>query len=62
MVISARMTLIDVPLWQIGVAVMVNILTIYFCIRFATKIYSTTILLSDNKPGWKDIMRILKVS
>lgn len=62
LVMPARMTLIDVPLWQLGVAFMVNLLTIYYSIRFGAKIYRVTILMTGKRPGWKEIYKWIRYS
>jgi ABC-2 type transport system permease protein len=60
LVMPARMTLIDVPLWQVGVAFLVNLLTIWCCIRAGAKIYRLTILMTGKRPAWADIWRWLR--
>jgi ABC-2 type transport system permease protein len=60
LVMPARMTLIDVPLWQIAVAFVVNLLTILCCIRAGAKIYRLTILITGKRPAWADIWRWLR--
>jgi ABC-2 type transport system permease protein len=57
LVMPARMTLIDVPMWQLGVAFVVNLLTFYVCIRSGAKIYRITILMTGKRPGWKEIYK-----
>jgi ABC-2 type transport system permease protein len=60
LVMPARMTLIDVPLWQLGVATLVNFATFYFCIRGGAKIYRITILLTGKRPNWSEIWKWLR--
>jgi ABC-2 type transport system permease protein len=60
LVMPARMTLIDVPLWQVGVAFLMNLLTIWLCIRAGAKIYRLTILMTGKRPAWADIWRWLR--
>lgn len=60
MVMPARMTLIDVPLWQLVVATLVNIATIYCCIRGGAKIYRITILMTGKRPSWAEIWKWLR--
>lgn len=60
LVMPARMTLIDVPLWQTAVAFVVNLLTIWCCIRAGAKIYRLTILITGKRPAWADIWRWLR--
>lgn len=60
MIMPARMVLIDVPLWQLGIAILVNIATLWLCIRFGAKLYRITILMTGKKPGWKEIYKWLR--
>lgn len=60
LVMPARMTLIDVPLWQLGVATLVNFATFYFCIRGGAKIYRITILMTGKRPNWAEIWKWLR--
>jgi ABC-2 type transport system permease protein len=60
MVMPARMTLIDVPLWQLGLAMLVNLATIWLCIRGSAKIYRTTILMTGKRPAWSEIWKWLR--
>lgn len=60
LVMPARMTLIDVPLWQLGVATLVNLATFYFCIRGGAKIYRITILMTGKRPNWSEIWKWLR--
>lgn len=60
MVMPARMALIDVPLWQVAVALVVNLATIWFCIRGSARIYRLTILMTGKRPGWREIWKWLR--
>jgi ABC-2 type transport system permease protein len=62
LVMPARMTLIDVPLWQVAVAFVVNLLTIRACIRAGARIYRLTILMTGKHPAWGDIWRWLRTA
>ena len=59
-IMPARMTLIDVPMWQMLVAIVVNVATFYYCIQFGAKIYRVTILMTGKKPGWKEMIKWLR--
>jgi ABC-2 type transport system permease protein len=60
LVMPARMTLIDVPLWQLGVATLVNFATFYACIRGGAKIYRITILMTGKRPNWSEVWKWLR--
>lgn len=60
MVMPARMALIDVPLWQVLVALAVNLATIWFCIRGSARIYRLTILMTGKRPDWREIWKWLR--
>ena len=55
-----RMAVIDVALWQIGVAIAVNILTLLFVFSFAGKIYRIGVLKTGKKPKWKEVYRWIR--
>ncbi len=60
MIMPARMTLIDVPIWQFAVAVGANVVTLYFVVLMAAKIYRVGILISGKRPTWPEIYRWLR--
>lgn len=62
LVMPARMTLIDVPLWQVGVAFLMNLLTIWCCIKAGAKIYRITILMTGKRPSWAEIWTWLRTA
>ncbi len=59
-VMPARMTLIDVPTWQLIAAILINILTIIAIFPVAGKIYRVGILITGKKPKWSEVVRWLK--
>lgn len=59
-VMPAKMALIDVPLWQIIVATVVNILTIFAIFPIAGKIYRVGIMMTGKKPSWGEVVKWLK--
>ncbi|RMD50073.1 MAG: ABC transporter permease [Ignavibacteria bacterium] len=59
-VMPAKMTIADVPVWQIGVAVVVNLLTIAAIFPVAGKIYRVGILRTGKKPKWSEVIKWLK--
>lgn len=59
-VMPVRMAVVDVPLWEVGVALSVNILTLLFVFSFAGKIYRIGVLKSGKKPQWKEVYRWIR--
>ncbi|MBU2491929.1 MAG: ABC transporter permease [Bacteroidetes bacterium] len=59
-VMPARMTLTDIPLWQFGIAVAVNISVVLLIFALAGKIYRVGILSTGKKPSWKEVIKWLK--
>lgn len=57
-----RMALIDVPMWQTAFQLLSNLVILYFIIRFSSKVYRITILMTGKKPKWKDILRWAKTA
>lgn len=62
MVMPARMTLVDVPLWQFILSIVVNIATIVLLFPLAGKIFKVGILRTGKKPKWAEIIKWLKYS
>lgn len=60
LVMPARLALIDVPLWQIGLAVLVNLATMYLIVRMVGKIYRVGVLMTGKKPTWPEVYKWLK--
>ncbi len=59
-VMPARMTVIDVPNWQIILSIIVNIAVIYFLFPLAGKIFQVGILRTGKKPSWGEVVKWLK--
>ncbi|NCS90180.1 MAG: hypothetical protein AUK34_10720 [Ignavibacteria bacterium CG2_30_36_16] len=59
-VMPARMTIIEVPLWQFALAVVVNVGTLLLIFPAAGKIYRVGILMTGKKPKWSEIIKWLK--
>lgn len=62
LVMPARLTLIDVPPWQVAVAIVVNLLTIWACVRAGAKIYRLTILMTGKRPTWGEVWSWLRLA
>jgi ABC-2 type transport system permease protein len=59
-VMPARMALVDIPAWQIALAVIVNLSTLAIIFPLAGKIYRVGILMSGKKPKWGEVVKWLK--
>lgn len=62
LVMPPRMTLIDVPLWQHILAILVNIGTLLGVFLIVGKIYRIGILMTGKKPKWSEVAKWLKAS
>lgn len=62
LVMPVRMVLIDVPIWQFLIAVIVNLATLYFVVLLCGKIYRFTILMTGKNPSWKEIYKWMRYS
>ncbi len=61
-VMPARMILVEVPLWQISLSVVINIVVLIGIVKLAGKIYRIGILLTGKKPKWSEVFSWLKMS
>ena len=61
-VMPGRMTLIDVPIWQVILHFVVNIGTLILIFPFAGRIFRIGILKTGKKPSIKEIIKWLKYS
>jgi len=59
-VMPARLALVEVPVWQQVLAVIINLLTIYALFPLAGKIYRIGILRTGKKPKWSEVVKWLK--
>lgn len=59
-IMPARMSLIDVPLWQLLVSIVVNIATLFIIFPISGKIYKVGILMTGRKPTWGEVIKWLK--
>ena len=59
-VMPAKMAMIDVPLWQIILSTVVNILTVIAIFPVAGKIYRVGIMMTGKKPSWVEVIKWLK--
>jgi len=56
-VMPVRMAIVDVPLWQVAFASLINLGTLAFIFSFVGKIYRVGILKTGKRPQWKEIYR-----
>lgn len=60
MVMPARMTLVGVPIWHLGISLLINIITFVAIFPVAGKIYRVGILRTGKKPKWGEVVKWLK--
>lgn len=60
MVMPARMSLVEIPVWQFAASIVINIATMLLIFPFAGKIYRIGILLTGKKPQWSEVLKWLK--
>lgn len=61
-VMPARMLLVEVPVWQILLSALINIVVLLGIFKLAGKIYRIGILLTGKKPKWSEVFRWLRTS
>ncbi|MGB8317601.1 MAG: ABC transporter permease [Ignavibacteriaceae bacterium] len=59
-VMPARMTILDVPLWQIVLSSVINVLIMISIFPVAGKIYRVGILSTGKRPKWSEVVKWLK--
>ncbi len=59
-VMPGRLTMIEVPLWQIIVSIIINLAVMISIFPLAGKIYRVGILITGKKPKWSDVAKWLK--
>lgn len=60
MVMPVKMTVVEVPLWQLILCLAVNVATIFVIFPIAGKIYRVGILITGKKPKWSEVIKWLK--
>ncbi|MCL6098878.1 MAG: ABC transporter permease, partial [Bacteroidetes bacterium] len=60
MVMPVKMTLVEVPVWQLFACVVLNIAAIFLVFPIAGKIYRVGILRTGKKPKWSEVVKWLK--
>ena len=59
-VMPAKMTLIDVPVWQILLSALINLGTMFGIFFLAGKVYRVGILSTGKKPKWSEVIKWLR--
>ncbi len=59
-VMPARLTLIDVPLWQLALSFIINLAVIFAIFPIAGKIYRIGILMTGKKPKWSEVIKWIR--
>jgi ABC-2 type transport system permease protein len=59
-VMPARITLVDIPLIQLLLSILINIAVMIFIFILAGKIYRVGILITGKKPKWSEVVKWLK--
>jgi ABC-2 type transport system permease protein len=59
-VMPARMTILEVPLWQIALSTVINIIVMISLFPISGKIYRVGILSTGKKPKWSEVIKWLK--
>jgi ABC-2 type transport system permease protein len=60
MVMPIKMTLVEVPIWQLILCLVINILTILVVFPIAGRIYRVGILITGKKPKWSEVIKWLQ--
>ncbi|MFZ1280771.1 MAG: ABC transporter permease [Ignavibacteriaceae bacterium] len=61
-VMPARILMVEVPMWQVLLAIVINVVVLIGIFKLAGKIYRIGILLTGKKPKWSEVFRWLKLS
>jgi ABC-2 type transport system permease protein len=59
-VMPAKMTIVEIPSWQLILSFVVNIATLLAIFPIAGKIYRIGIMVTGKKPKWSEVARWLK--
>lgn len=60
MVMPARVAMVDVPLWEFVVSLVVNFITMAGIFWVASKVYRIGIMVTGKKPKWSEVISWLK--
>lgn len=59
-VMPARMILVDVPVWEILLSILIDVLVLAGVFKLAGKIYRIGILITGKKPKWSEVINWIK--
>jgi ABC-2 type transport system permease protein len=59
-VMPARMTILQVPLWQIVLSIIINLIIMITLFSLSGKVYRVGILSTGKKPKWSEVLKWLK--
>lgn len=54
-----RLSVADVPLWDIGVTILVLLISIFLAVKFSARLFRAGVLMQGKKPGLKVIWKVL---
>lgn len=61
-IMPSRITLVDVPLWQFILSIVINLAILFIIFPLAGKIYKVGILMTGKKPTWGEVAKWVKAS
>lgn len=61
-VMPARSLMVEVPIWQVLLSILINIIVLLGIFKLAGKIYRVGILITGKKPKWSEVARWLRLS
>jgi len=59
-VMPVKMSLMDVPMWQVLLATLINIGTVFAIFPIAGRIYRVGIMMTGKRPKWSEVVKWLK--
>lgn len=60
MVMPVKMSLVEVPIWQLLVSLVLNVAAVFLIFPIAGRIYRVGILRTGKKPKWSEVVKWLK--
>ena len=57
--VTFRLSVADVPLWDIGVTILVLLISIFLAVKFSARLFRAGVLMQGKKPGLKVIWKVL---
>ena len=59
-IMPARMIMVEVPVWQVMLSIIINVVVLIGIFKLAGKIYKIGILITGKKPKWSEVINWLK--